>query len=290
MTVASIVSHDGVIAVILDGKSYSINGEHPHYENIKKALRQEDVVALRRLVDIPKALTQFAGAGGKVEVKGGEILYDGTPVHSSLTNRILELMNGGFPFKPMLKFLNNLMDNPSSQSVKELYGFLQHRNLPITEDGCFLAYKGTRADEYDQYTGKVHNKVGATIEMPRNQVDDRREHTCSFGYHVGTMEYVDWYCRARVIIVKVNPRDAVSVPTDHSAQKLRVCRYEILGLYEGNLDAGPLYKSDGSEWDSENWGLDDIEVDVEDEVDYSQAPDGHYYHSKRDASGRFTNR
>jgi hypothetical protein len=47
-----------------------------------------------------------------------------------------------------------------------------------------------------------------------------------------------WYHRSDdvVVIVKVNPRDAVSVPIDHSAQKLRVCRYEVVGVYDRPLD------------------------------------------------------
>lgn len=265
-TVAHIVSNDGVISLMLDNQSYSVNDEHPNYEGIIESLREKDWDTLRSLIDIPKALTQFA-SNGKIEVKGGEVLYNGTVIHNTITTRVLELMSGGFPFEPMLRFLENLMENPSSQSVCELYDFLQNRNLPITEDGHFLAYKGTRANEYDVYSGKVHNKIGAVIEMPRNKVDDNRTNTCSFGYHVGAMEYVDTYCRDRVIICKVNPRDAVSVPTDHSAQKLRVCRYEVLALYEGELDAGPLYHSDGSEWDKkENWGH-DIEIDFDEDCE-----------------------
>ncbi len=289
-TVAHIVSNDGVISLMLDGQSHSVNDEHPNYEGIKQALREKDYPGLRSLIDIPKALTQFASAG-KVEVSGGEVLYGGKPLHNTITTRILELMDGGFPFKPMLRFLENLMENPSSQSVSELYDFLQNRNLPITEDGCFLAYKGTRSDGTDVYTGEVDNSVDAVIEMPRNKVDDNRSNTCSFGYHVGAMEYVSGYCTERVIIVKVNPRDAVSVPTDHSAQKLRVCRYEVLDLYQGEL-AGPLYMADGSEWDDDEWGevTDDEYDEYEDEAEYSQAADGHFYHSRRDASGRFVNK
>jgi hypothetical protein len=38
-----------------------------------------------------------------------------------------------------------------------------------------------------------------------------------------------------VILVKIHPRDVVSVP-DHDASKIRVCRYEVIGMAESRLD------------------------------------------------------
>jgi hypothetical protein len=34
---------------------------------------------------------------------------------------------------------------------------------------------------------------------------------------------------ARTVIVKINPRDVVSIPTDYDNSKGRACRYEVIG-------------------------------------------------------------
>jgi hypothetical protein len=47
----------------------------------------------------------------------------------------------------------------------------------------------------------------------------------------------------RIVIVKVNPADVVSVPKDCSYQKVRTCRYEVVGEYEGEL-LKPLYSAE----------------------------------------------
>jgi len=88
----------------------------------------------------------------------------------------------------------------------------------------------------------VDNSIGATPEMPRNLVDDNPRNDCSDGYHVGTIDYVNGFNKdqGHVIIVKVNPRDAVSVP-NYDTTKLRVCKYEVIEEYTGDLDKSPVY-------------------------------------------------
>lgn len=135
--IATIISHDGVITLILDGSNYLIDKTHPNYTMIKDALLVKDADALVDLVDIPKAVSTYAK--GNVEVIDGEIHYNGKVLHNTLSERILNLMNEGFPFDGMLKFLENLMQNPSARAVNELYDFLENKGLPITEDGYFLA-------------------------------------------------------------------------------------------------------------------------------------------------------
>ena len=129
----------------------------------------------------------------------------------------------GLNIEPMIKFLDNLMENPSKKSVDELYSFLEYGNLPITPDGCFLAYKGVTTDFKDCHTRSFDNSVGAINEMPRNQVNDDPNAACSVGFHVGTFNYARGFGQ-ETTIVKVDPADAVSVPHDHSCEKLRVRR------------------------------------------------------------------
>jgi hypothetical protein len=121
------------------------------------------------------------------------------------------------------------MDNPSYRSVQELYGFLEKNNLPITPDGYFLAYKRVRDDYTDCHTGTMDNSIGKTVSMERNQVDDDQNNTCSQGLHFCSQGYLKHFGGARTIIVKINPRDVVSIPTDYDNSKGRACKYQVIG-------------------------------------------------------------
>jgi hypothetical protein len=69
------------------------------------------------------------------------------------------------------------------------------------------------------------------VEMPRKDVVDDKNQTCSRGLHVAAPEYVrQVYNQSVVIEVIVNPADVCSVPVDYNATKMRVCRYQVMGL------------------------------------------------------------
>ncbi len=219
------------INLFLNGKSFIAAADHPNYQKIKEALSSEEEEGLAELFDIGHGLgTALNVEGSTARYEGGVVTWNGQCVHSTLANRIIDMVTQGFPVDPMLRFLENLMLNPSARSVNELYEFLENRGLPITPDGCFLAYKAVQSDWMDKYSGKINNSIGAVVEVPRNSVDDDRANECSFGLHVGAQSYVSGYGSGEdhFLVVKVNPRDCVSVPRDHDATKLRVCRYEVL--------------------------------------------------------------
>jgi hypothetical protein len=149
------------------------------------------------------------------------------------------MMADGFKFDHMVKFLENLMQNPSKRAVDETYWFLENYGLPITDDGCFLAYKAVRNDYTDIYSGKFFNGIGGVVSMPRNMVDDNYGIDCSNGLHVGALDYVVQYGHFkkgeapvaggnRLLIVKVNPKDVVSVPKYEGHTKMRVCEYTVV--------------------------------------------------------------
>jgi hypothetical protein len=273
---------DGNLTVILKNKAHQVLPEHTNYKMILEALPTANEDELLELVDLEKAVANFSD--GLVEVKNGKVLFEGEEVHGSISQRILEFMKKGLPFQPLVNFLNNLMNNPSMQSQKELYDFLEHEHLPITEDGHFLAYKAVRGDYMDKYMGVFDNHVGNVCEMRRAKVDDNRRMGCSNGLHAGALNYVASYgsveSNDRIVIVKINPADVVSVPSDCNCEKLRTCRYEVVGEYQGEL-LKPLYKSEfgeddyhedeGSlydEYDEDYWDQYDDDYDDEDYDEY----------------------
>lgn len=253
---------DGNLTLVLNNKSYQVLPDHINYKMILERLPIATVDELLEIVDVEKAVAAFSD--GLVEIKNGQVTYEGEVVHGSISKRILEFMSKGLPFQPLVNFLNNLMENPSMQSQKELYDFLEHENLAITSDGHFLAYKAVRNDFKDKYRGIFDNSIGNIVTMQRAKVDDDRGRGCSNGLHAGALNYVANYGSVdagdRIVIVKINPRDVVSVPTDCNCEKLRTCRYEVVAEYEGEL-IKPLYSSDFSYDEQDDYDDDDYNVD-----------------------------
>ena len=236
---------DGNLTVILKNKAHQVIPDHTNYKLILEALPTATEDELLELVDIEKAIATFSQ--GQVSIVNGKVMFEGEEVHGSISKRIIEFMSKGLPFEPLVKFLENLMENPSMQSQQELYDFLEHENLPITEDGCFLAYKAVNSDFKDKWRGTFDNNVGQVCEMRRAKVDDNRGRGCSAGLHAGALNYVANYGSVdagdNIVIVKINPEDVVSVPSDCNCEKLRTCKYEVVGLYQGELPK-PLYKAE----------------------------------------------
>ncbi len=276
---------DGNLTLVLNNRTYQVLPDHINYKMILERLPTADADELLDIVDVQKAVAAFSD--GLVEIKNGKVLYEGEEVHGSISKRILEFMSKGLPFQPLVNFLNNLMENPSMQSQKELYDFLEHEHLPITEDGHFLAYKAVRSDFKDKYRGTFDNSVGQVVKMQRAKVDDNRSRGCSDGLHAGALNYVAGYGSVesgdRIVIVKINPRDVVSVPSDCNCEKLRTCRYEVVGEYQGELNK-PLYAATFTEDEYEDeednyendydWGWNEDDEDAEEAYsDYDDEDD-----------------
>jgi len=218
------------ITVLIKNIPEVIDNSHPNFEKVESALKngasEEEIL---RLMNIGEAVKEFAKeTEGNVQVKDGQIFYMGEIVHSALSRRIISLMNKGFDITPFTNFMENLYKNPSNRAVNETYGFLEACNLPITEDGCFLAYKKITKDYLDCYTNTIDNSIGKTVEVPRNKVDEDSEKTCSYGLHVASYSYMAHYPGERIVICKVNPASVVAVPSDYNNAKMRVCKYEVV--------------------------------------------------------------
>jgi hypothetical protein len=221
------------IVVVIGNKSHTISKTHITYNKVLEAIKANDWDVIPDIIEPKKVVLNYGQ--GNVSIQGETLFWKGKELNTGLSVRMIQMLQEGFPIEPMVNFMENLYKNPSKRAVTELYGFLEKCNLPITPDGHFLAYKKVRADYTDVHSGKFDNSVGQVVEMERHDVDDNKDNTCSTGLHFCSMSYLSCFGGERTVIVKINPADVVSIPSDYNDAKGRTCRYEVIG----ELDVAP---------------------------------------------------
>lgn len=223
------------------------------------------------LADLPTNRFEF-------DFEAGVITYDGEVIDSQITNQIIRMAKSESAsnkkhLNALIKFVENLYKNQSEFVRQQFFGWLTYTQtfesgFTITEDGCLLGYKGCAWGEVDgervpvsinhghafadgvEYHGAIPNKIGSIVSMARSEVTDDPNIGCSAGLHVGTYSYASGWAKGVLLLVKVNPRDIVSVPTECDAQKIRCSRYEVLEVTEVEYTE-PVYcfEDDDEDWD-----------------------------------------
>jgi len=232
-------------------KPITVGDWHPQFENIKLLAMdgyEEDALDL---IDGRRTIKE-AILNSEFELVGDCLYLQDYRVPDNMATRIFDLLAENASVLPLQNFFKNLLDNPSFRAVQELYGFLEVSRLPITSDGCFVAYKAVNEDYKDYYTGTMDNSIGAKPTMPRNLVDEDKNRTCSNGLHFAAYEYArDFVSRGgHLMAVRVNPKDVVAIPSDYNNQKGRASTYMIVNEIEDKADEltdTPLYKGDFEE-------------------------------------------
>lgn len=278
---AKIISQNS-ITVFAGGRAHIIRSENRRFEEVLDAMANgADDDQLADLIDVATAVRSFGD--GKIQVIGGKVYFGDEEVHNVVVDRIIRFISEDLPHTPLIRFLERLMTNPSKNSVDQLYVFLEKNNLPVTEDGHFLAYKAVTNDYKDKHTQKVDNAPGldAITPMRRNEVDDNPNSHCSYGYHVGALTYVKGFACGygspigdKIVVCEVDPSNVVSVPNDCNGEKMRVTYYKVICDYNGPLP------DDYQNTDSLVSSNDDCDSDSDDDSDddgYCSDCDSHQY-------------
>lgn len=220
------------LTIVIDGRSSTINREtHPKFDQVLDAIRSNDWDSVPDLVDLVSVIRDYTSENEDIEVRDGDVYFQGKPFVNAISDRLLAMLEEDLPIEPLCNFLTNLKDNPSKRAVDELYGFLENNSLPLTPDGHFVAYKKVRSDYTDIHSGKFDNSLNSVCEMARNEVDEDKDRTCSSGLHFCSLSYLPNFGGVggtRVMLLKINPRDVVSIPSDYNNAKGRACRYEVI--------------------------------------------------------------
>jgi len=262
---------------------------HPNFEKILTGARAKDET-IKDLFDISETIDKyFDNLSERVAVKNGRLYFDGDEVDNGLTKQVLRFLDEGVDnWLPLVNFFEKVQTNTNEHSREQLYGFVERNEISITPDGDVVFYKGVNkgTDEggNDVYTalnsghGIVDGEelfdsylpqyIGSTVEIPRKEVKHDPHAACHVGLHAATFDFarsfVNYSDNSAVLEVHVNPRDVVSVP--HHADKIRCCRYVVIGEAEQS-HTSPLV----GQVSVSNLSLDD-------EDDFSVEPENNFYH------------
>lgn len=231
------------ISLFLDGRMRTVQKTHMNFASIaaivkdvsKGVASSTSLDRLREMVDIPSFIAKVTE--GRVAVSDNEVQFDGKPLHNYATKRLLDMLRDGFDIRPLARFLDRLEKNPYAlEAAKdELYRFLERGNMPLTEDGCFLAFKRVREDFSSIHNGPepVFSIPGTRVEFPRERLRiEQRGMTCSSsGLHVcsyGYLPHFHAYDGNKVVVVKCAPEDLWSIPAGENDLKCQMVGYDVL--------------------------------------------------------------
>jgi len=257
---------------------------------------QEQIYSLMSPVaNVRKHIESSFYLSDNLSIEGGVIKFGDYVLEKTLSDHILSLLDEeNVPkdeklWKSYITFLDNLHQNVNEDIRKQLFRWMDYENkagvgFGITEDGCIVGYKGCEGTVLEpvsifsgtaivdgvEITGKIPNKVGSVISMPRSAVQYDPEVGCSVGLHVGTRDYaINW--APILLLVKVNPRDVVSVPYECDSQKMRVCKYTVLKVTDAS-EEHKMYHPEENEYEDDfeydyDYDEDDFELDVDTALD-----------------------
>lgn len=233
----SVVMTDSYLCISDGIDSDTITSDHPEFAEFYQSIldfgmSQQVLQRVRSQMNVKNIIQSYKHNDIEVDISTEQVKYKGEVVHGVVVDRIVQSakQNNG-SVERLVKFLENLMDNPSYRAVNELYSFLEAADIEIDEDGYVLCFKKVTEDYMDIRTRTFDNSVGSTPRVERWQVDEDMRRTCSEGLHVCSKSYLKFYGSSvsnRVVKVRVHPADFVSIPIDYNFAKARVCKYEVL--------------------------------------------------------------
>jgi hypothetical protein len=240
--VTAIVSRNS-ISLNINYEFFTLDSSHPNYYAVLDLIRlyrgyslATIAQELRDLASVPafiaRKLAEDPSGELTIDDKSHIVYYKGTPLKGYDTERLIEMLRDGFDVTPLVNFIKRRQLNPLPGAVDELYLWLEKSNMPLTTDGCFLAYKKVNRNYTSIYDGRTMNAVGTTVSMARRELaDSDRNRTCSAGLHFCSWDYLPCFgssSGSRVVVVKVAPEDVVAIPNDYDNAKGRAWRYEVV--------------------------------------------------------------
>jgi hypothetical protein len=231
------------------------------FDDLEKLMHPQTLVD--KIIEISKGQLQVIN--GTLHCRSVAI-----PTTHAIFNWIQRYIEAGMPYDSLVAFLIRLVKNPSYRVRQDLLTFLEYGKLPITSDGYFLAYKKVSGTYKDIHSGTVDYSVGRKVAMPRCNVDDNPNNTCSAGLHVCSFDYLSHFGSTvnptnRVVVCKIDPANVISIPTDYHNTKMRVCMLEVVQELENHPTQSNVWDREMvDDYDFDDCGTDDSDIDDSD--------------------------
>lgn len=213
-----------------------IPANHPNYNKILEEVRKKNDKPSRQIARLKKLIDALGEVKAKIKninVYNNNVTYKGVVVHNIVVDKILEFAREDYDVKPLMLFLDKLMENPNPEAITSLYNWLERAGMIIDQDGDILGYKSVRQDYLDHHSASISNKVGENPTMPRENVSSDPGYCSGPGLYVGTLHYAqNFHSEAnKIMVVKVHPKDVVIVP-NREHDKMKTCGYKVIGELE----------------------------------------------------------
>ena len=232
------VANNTMVNIVINGEVVNADYTHPSFKEIIAACLAEDFEKAVTLANTGKTIEKWSL--GAFEFKNGKLYYCGEALHGSLIEKIISsIKEGDDNVNKYVFFLEDALRNDKN-SYNEMWDFIKHNAIKIHDNGAIIGYKkvtvGADGKLYDSYTNTVPNDPGTLVQMPRHLVNDNKSETCSYGLHVGSINYVRNFSGNQIVKVLVAPANVVSVPTDYNGQKMRCSEYFVLETLDYDMN------------------------------------------------------
>lgn len=211
------------LTLIEDGKSEVLNYNKSQKNKIIQLLGKNNFGAIKTLINAPEKCKL-------IDMQEKYQLTDVAKRMEGVNEFLLNHADSKIPLDYIHKFIELLELNPCEHSLTQSFNFIKNNGIKLSENGYIVGLRAVRNNYTDKHTGTINNRPQTFVSMKRKDVTHDPNHGCSFGLHVGNYDYVCGFAYGDDIIqvIIVHPKDIVSVPTECSSTKMRVCKYYIL--------------------------------------------------------------
>lgn len=263
-------------AVVCDDQlvhtNIGVDENHHNYDKLVECLVDKDGDKFVEYYNAPKVdvqVEEYPELQDHYEddlvISNGKIFYRGKQVDDAVCKYVAKLQSMNADITGMKKYIGRMYNNVSEEARDQQFRFINLHHLIIDPEGYVIAYKYVDKNYMDKYSRTISYAVGNVVKMKRSEVDDNSRAGCSRGLHAGSLKYVYSYGSHddRIVIVRIDPADIVCIPKDCNFQKMRCCRLQVIGDYQGQLYK-PVYSSNNiNDMYAENNSNDSVDVDWE---------------------------
>jgi hypothetical protein len=242
----------GNISIFGPSRNYHITPDHSAQERIIQNLILGQYQEAAELADRREAVKNFLdihmdGIQLKTD-RNGEVLLNDQVLPEAVAEKALNMIDAGINALPLLRFLKRSQENPDPAVHEQLLQFVAANDFHIDQDGFIVAWKKVSEDMKDLWTRSLDYSPPRTVVMPREAVVADPDEACAAGLHFATWRFTYNYTGSRVVELRVDPANVVSVPKAHvdkaRASSFQIVR-EVLGWKSFGAAVGPAAHNGG---------------------------------------------